>query len=320
MTIARLQQAITLSLVGLAVIAGWYFAAAGEATRATIVPLVVLFGYAGFLAIEFVLVGVLHGDDPTPRASAWQLLRAWAGEVVTAPRVFCWRQPFRSGAEPDWLPAGAAGRRGVVLVHGFACNRGLWNPWLRRLRAADVPCIAVNLEPACGSIDAYPPIVDEAVRRMQRATGIAPLVVAHSMGGLAVRAWLATAEDAAARVQHVVTIGTPHRGTWLARFAITRNAIQMREQSRWLAALAAHESGRPPVGFTCFHSHCDNIVFPASSATLDGADNRHLPAIAHVHMAFAEEVFDEALRRLGAAVPGGRPGGAGLRPAPGRDD
>ena len=31
----------------------------------------------------------------------------------------------------------------------------------------------------------------------------------------------------------------------------------------------------------------DNIVFPASTATLPGADNRHLPAVAHVHMADA---------------------------------
>jgi len=39
-------------------------------------------------------------------------------------------------------------------------------------------------------------------------------------------------------------------------------------------------------------------VFPASTATLAGADNRHLAGWSHVHLAFADEVFDEAMRWL----------------------
>lgn len=302
MTLARLQQLITVTLVGVAMAAGGYFAAADEPASAIVAPVAVLSGYAGFLALEFALVGALHRDDPTPRATAGQLLRAWMGEVLTAPQVFCWRQPFRWRAEPDFVPAETVGRRGIVLVHGFVCNRGLWNPWLRRLRAAGVPCVAVNLEPVFGSIDDYPPIVDAAVQRVREATGLAPLVVAHSMGGLAVRAWLAGLHGAEAAgeppAHHVITIGTPHRGTWLARFAVSRNAIQMRERSAWLDALAEREGTRRRAGFTCFHSHCDNIVFPASNATLPDADNRHLVAVAHVHMVFSEAVFVEALRRL----------------------
>jgi triacylglycerol esterase/lipase EstA (alpha/beta hydrolase family) len=288
--LARLQRFTTLWLLALAGVAAFWFALA---------PLLIVFGYALFLALEFVLVAAIHGTDPAPRATPGQLLRAWLGEVTTAPRVFFWRQPFRADVQPDHLGADSRGRRGLVLVHGFFCNRGLWNPWLARLRAQGIPFVAVNLEPVFGSIDAYPAIVDAAVRRVEAATGLAPVVVAHSMGGLAVRAWLATLGDVA-RVHRVVTIGTPHRGTWLARFALSRNGEQMQPGGGWLDRLAAREPAHRYGRFTCFYSHCDNIVFPASTATLPGADNRHLPAVAHVHMAYHEAVFGEVQRWLGA--------------------
>jgi triacylglycerol esterase/lipase EstA (alpha/beta hydrolase family) len=299
--LARLQQLTTLALLGatLAWLA-WAFTH-GHAVAALPVALLILFCHAPVLGLEFLLLGATHGDDPTPRASAAARWRAWWAETLNAPRVFCWRQPFRSHAQPDLLPADAGGRRGVLLVHGFVCNRGFWNPWLARLRAAGVPVVAVSLEPVFGSIDAYPSIIEQAVRRLEAATGAPPLVVAHSMGGLAVRAWLAAQPDARAadvRVAHVITIGTPHRGTWLGRFGRSANTRQMRAGSPWLSALAEREPASRAPRFTCFYSNCDNIVFPPANATLRGADNRHLPGWSHVHLAAHPAVFAEALRRL----------------------
>ena len=262
--------------------------------------LLIVGGYALVLGLEFSLLRLAHGaDDPTPRASPAQLLAAWWAEVQAAPTVFCWRQPFCSQRWPDHLPAEASGRRGVLLVHGFVCNRGLWNPWLQRLRAQGVPFIAVNLEPVFGSIDDYIGILEQAVRRLEQATGLAPVIVAHSMGGLAVRRWWAEHGDEA-RVHHALTIGTPHRGTWLARFAVTRNARQMQQISRWLQTLAAREPSARASRFTCFYSHCDNIVFPPATATLPGADNRHIAGVPHVHMADRPEPWAELQRWLAA--------------------
>jgi triacylglycerol lipase len=258
---------------------------------------VILFSYAFTLAAEFVLLARINKHDATPTASLWQLLSAWLGELIAAPRVFCWRQPFRSQRWPDHLPTGAAGRRGVVLVHGFVCNRGLWNPWMQRLHARGVPFVAVNLEPVFGSIDDYAAIIDKAVQQVQAATGLPPVLVGHSMGGLAVRRWWSLAADDR-RVSHVITIGTPHHGTWLARWAFSRNGRQMQLASGWLKDLQAAEAADRAARFTCFFGHCDNIVFPASHATLSGADNRHLPGVAHVHMADRPEPFEELLRRL----------------------
>ncbi|MDH5625774.1 MAG: alpha/beta fold hydrolase [Nitrospira sp.] len=300
--IANIQRLITLGLLSSALAWALYFWQRGEVVWAWVGALMLVFGYTIFLALEFALLAFRQDSSSrVPRASRAQLIRAWWGEILTAPLVFCWRQPFRASAVPNHLPVHAAGRRGVVLVHGFFCNRALWNPWMVKLRASDTPFVAVSLEPPFGSIDTYTNAIDDAVTQIKSVTGLAPIIVAHSMGGLAVRAWLAKTVDDAS-VHHVITIGTPHHGTWLARFGQTRNARQMRIQSPWLLRLAAIEPPSSYTKFTCFFSHCDNIVFPASTATLTGAANRHVPGAAHVQLAFHGEIFTEMQHRLGQST------------------
>ena len=295
--LARLQQATTLGALLVAALWAWLFARAGHPGWAAAGAMLVMGGYALVLALEFTLLHLVHGDDPTPRAKPAQLLRAWWGEVRSAPTVFCWRQPFFSNRFPDSLPDAPDGRRGVLLIHGFVCNRGLWNPWLQRLREDGVAVVAINLEPVFASIERYVPQVEAAVKRLEDATGQPPVVVAHSMGGLVLRRWWAEHGDDA-RLHHAITIGTPHGGTWLARFAMSSNSREMRQLSDWLLSVAAREKPGRAARFTCFYSHCDNIVFPPATATLPGADNRHLSGVAHVHMADRPEPWAELLRWL----------------------
>ena len=295
--LAQLQKISTLGLLTLALLWAMWAWHTGHAAWALGGALLIAFGYVLVLAVEFVLLRLAHGDDPAPRATMGQLLHAWWGEVRAAPLVFCWRQPFLSQRWTDHLPPDARGRRGVLLVHGFVCNRGLWNSWLRRLHARNIPCLAVNLEPVFGSIDEYVGIIDAAVERLHGATGLAPLVLAHSMGGLAVRRWWVESDNEG-RVHRLITIATPHHGTWLARFALTQNGRQMRRDSAWLGALAAREPAMRSARVTCFYGHCDNIVIPPSTATLVGADNRHLPGVAHVHMASRPEPWQALLAQL----------------------
>ena len=254
-----------------------------------------------FLAIEFILSGWANRRDPAPGATLGQWVAAWRSEVVMCLRVFAWRQPFRANAVPDLLAGMADGRRGVVFVHGFVCNRGLWTPWLRRLRAEGRVCVAVNLEPVFGSIDGYAPLIEDAVKRVTAATGLAPVLVCHSMGGLAARAWLRAQGPGAegdARVRHIVTIGTPHCGTWLGHVSHATNGRQMRHRGEWVRRLAQDEPPGRGAIFTCWYSNCDNIVFPASTATLPGACNRLVPGQAHVALAFSPQVMEATLEAI----------------------
>ena len=296
--LARLQKMITFLLLGGAVL---WLAVFWRQSPAWALGgfLALTTGYILFLGLEFVLLWLVHQDDPTPRAGLRALLGAWWGESLIAPQIFCWLQPFRSGAVPDQLSPALAvkGRRGVVFIHGFFCNRGFWTPWLRRLEGRGHAFSAITMEPVFCSIDDYAAQIDDAVVAVTEATGMPPLLVCHSMGGLAARAWL-KARKAEARVFHIVTIGTPHRGTWLARFGHGANGRQMRLGGEWQNQLDNEmPAGRHSL-FTCWYSNCDNIVFPPSTATLSGADNRLIAGAAHVQMAFLPQVMEATLAML----------------------
>lgn len=294
--LARLQRALTLSLLlaACAWLVWWWPRSPALALAGFVAPAV---GYAAVLALEFLLLRLAWAGETVapPRWSA--MVRAWWGEVLQGPRVFCWRQPFRSQAVPDHLPPSAQGRTGVVLIHGFVCNRGFWTPWMLELRARGVPFIAVNLEPVLGPIERYEAIVEQAVQAVTAATGRAPVLLCHSMGGLAARSWMRR-HDGVGRVAHVVTIGTPHRGTWMGRFARHGNTRQMGLGSEWIGALGDAAIAPPATLFTCWYSDCDNIVFPVSTATLPGADNRLVHGVAHVDLAFHPRVMREVLSGL----------------------
>jgi len=290
--VARLQQGITLGLL-ISAAAWWCFFWPRYPVAAFIGALAILLGFAVILAVEFVLLALVGGTDAAPRASAAQLLRAWRGEVCAMPSAFFWRQPFRSHAEPDFLPPKPSGR-GVVLVHGLFCNRGFWNPWMRQLRAQNRAFVAVNLEPAWGSLDAHTETVERAVRQVSAVTGQAPILIAHSMGGLVVRAWLA-ATRSHGRVHRVVTIGSPHGGTWMARLSRTVHGRQMGLHSAWLGQLQASESAEGYGQFLCWYSNADNMVFPPSTGSLPGADNRFVPTTAHIALGFHSQVMQVSL-------------------------
>lgn len=292
-SLARLQQLTTISIVAAAI--AWAVWRWPQSLWQAIAGFVlVAFGYSIVLALEFFILRWVARGDPAPTPSWSELARAWWGETVHALRVFAWRQPFRWRAVPDQLGPGTHGRRGIVFVHGFVCNRGFWTPWMLRVRDAGHAFVAVNLEPVFGSIEDYVPIIDDAVDRVAAATGMPPLIVCHSMGGLAARAWLRS-RAAGARVWRLVTIGSPHRGTWLGRFSHLPNGIQMRLDGDWLRELGPLPEAVPVV---CWYTNCDNIVFPPSTATLPGADNRLVRGVAHVQLAFVPEVIERTLLDL----------------------
>lgn len=294
--IARWQRALSIFiLLAMAAWLVWQWPRSPwVAVLGALAPLAVFWGV---MALEFVLMHAANRKDPAPRARWSQVVAAWWSEVWVALAVFCWRQPFRHRAVPDWLPDQPTGQRGVVLVHGFMCNRGLWLPWLARLRAAGHAHVAVNLEPVMGSIDEYADTLEDAVVRVTAATGQAPVLLCHSMGGLAARAWL-RAHQADGRVHRVLTLGTPHGGTWLGRFSRAVNGRQMSLAGEWVGALQRAEPAGRAALFTCWYSNCDNIVFPASTAALAGADNRLVEGVAHVEMAFDPRVMRACLEEI----------------------
>ena len=296
--VARLLQLVCLASVLAA--AGWCaWRWQASPWQAVLGALAILLAGPIVLGVEFLLLAVVRRGDPAPPASAAQLFMAWLLESAHLYAAFAWRQAWRWRAVPDPSPSAVQGRRGVVLGHGFFCNRGFWNAWLRRLHREGVPAVAVNLEPAFTGIDDYAPIIDAAVRGVAQRTGEPPVVICHSMGGLAFRAWW-RASGGRYEVAHVVTIGSPHHGTWMGRFSRRTNARQMNAESAWLRELHQHERSHAMPPFTCWYSNCDNIVLPPSTATHPAADNRFVPGQPHVALAFHPEVVEHCFGLLHA--------------------
>jgi triacylglycerol esterase/lipase EstA (alpha/beta hydrolase family) len=188
----------------------------------------------------------------------------------------------------------------VLLVHGYGCNSGYWHSMSKALTRAHISHLAIDMEPVFCGIDDYVEAIHTGVEKLCRLTGNDRIViVAHSMGGLATRAYLRT--RGSAQIAKVITLGTPHRGTGLALSGIGQNCAQMHWtddgkdglSSDWLQALANDERSRSQEcyqRFVSIYSHHDNIIAPQSSSCLHGAKNIACKGIGHVQLAMSGEV------------------------------
>jgi pimeloyl-ACP methyl ester carboxylesterase len=275
----------------------------GWTTGCWIALYALVLGHPTLLALEMLLARRVAARNAAPLGRWRDLPGALLGEWAQSTLIFGWRMPWRAQAVDDHLPRSARGLRGVVFIHGYVCNRGLWNPWMKRLLKLDRAFVAVNLEPVFTSMDDYIPLVERAVRRVETATGLAPVIVAHSMGGIVARAWLRSRathrrSDGTGEAARLITIGTPHRGTWLARLAMAVNARQMRVDSDWMAALAQKEPPTLPGLITSWWSEYDQIVYPPPTAVFPGSEARQLRGVGHIALTRREEIWNEIRWRI----------------------
>jgi triacylglycerol esterase/lipase EstA (alpha/beta hydrolase family) len=244
---------------------------------------------------NFVMAGwAASATPPEYRLGLAARLRMLAEEFRASMLVTSWHVPrgcarmtiHRNSAYPP-----------VLLVHGYGCNSGYWAHLAPLLDREGISHASIDLEPVAGSIDDYAPLIEARVRELCAATGAARIaIVAHSMGGLAARAWMRA--HGSARVARLITLGTPHHGTALARFGPGANAVQMRQDSPWLRALAASETGDVRERIVSIYTHHDNIVAPQDSSVLPGARNVAFGGVGHVALGSNSRVLAEVLRVL----------------------
>ncbi|MCC6608818.1 MAG: alpha/beta fold hydrolase [Burkholderiales bacterium] len=221
-------------------------------------------------------------------ALAAAMLRELAAHVI----VFAVLVPFERVWMGRSVPLRASGDRDpVVLVHGYLCGAAAWWRFARLLEAGGFATRAVDVGPALGSIDDMADALARHVEEIVGAAGVQRVsLVAHSMGGLVCRAYLR--RYGAARVGRLVTIGTPHDGTRVARLGIGTDARQMEPGSGWLAALAAHEAAATaarPQAVSIFSYH-DNYIVPPASGALAWARHVPLAGFGHVETYFSTRV------------------------------
>jgi pimeloyl-ACP methyl ester carboxylesterase len=244
-------------------------------------PIVVLVPLAAnglALAFEF---GVGAAVDPrTPRLSLRDLLAIWWEETLVSTRMFSFSQLFAARfPEPPLLRDPQ--RPAVLLVHGYMCNRAVWRTLLDSGTLGACNVATVDLVPIFGPIERYADVINSAVGRLRAATGATQVVlVGHSMGGLAIRAYLRRFGDAA--VARVITLATPHHGTALAPLGTGANAKQMRIGSAFTTELRQALSPALVAKFICIATRDDNLVVPRTSPLIPDAQQIVVDRVGHL--------------------------------------
>ncbi|MEJ2203349.1 MAG: alpha/beta fold hydrolase [Gemmatimonadota bacterium] len=147
--------------------------------------------------------------------------------------------------------------------------------------------------------------IGAAVELLRSRTG-APKVdlVAHSMGGLAVRQYLM--DVGPRRVRKVVFVATPHRGTYTAYVAFGEGRDEMIPGSPFLETLNAAPAVPEGIPAITIRSPMDTIILPSESATLPGIEDHQLCCPTHAGLLRSLEVF-RVIRRFLAEGSGGGP-------------
>lgn len=262
---------------------------------------------------SFVLSSLLRDrTQALPRLGAGGWCRLLVEELWSVTKLFFVLHPFAPWL--DRLDPPPDDRHGmpVLLVHGFFSNGGFWwgiKHWLRDKGMSNL--YTVNLEPEFCDLDDLSARLEHRIEQVCGISGHDRLVlVAHSMGGLVCRAYLQSAGPH--RVAGMITMGSPHQGTALARLLPGRNVSQMRRGSQWLRTLARKEGGAAPVPTRNIYSHHDNIVAPQNSGVLSWAANLPLVGMGHLAMAFSGEIRRQLWMQLGPlCARDGDGGGAG---------
>jgi len=225
-------------------------------------------------------------------------LRALVGEFLATLTIFLLRQPW--AVERPKLLKSLAGAPGlpVILVHGYMCNHRVWDSVVPSLRANGHDVYAIDLEPIFSPIDNYAASIDLAVRNALEAHGSNQVIlVGHSMGGLAARAYLRTFGKAS--VARLITLGSPHQGTALARHAFSPDARQMRWKSSWLQQLHDEEAKNLKDLLIIAITPQDNIVFPQRQQIVPGAGAFMFSGIGHLQMCLNRHVIEWLVAQCG---------------------
>lgn len=205
------------------------------------------------------------------------------------------------------LPAEA--KPPVVLLHGFIDNRSVFLLLRRSLAQHGREQIeSLNYSPLTCDIRTAAELLGRQVEQVCARTGSAQVdVVGHSLGGLIARYYVQRL-GGDRRVRTLVTLGTPHSGTRVARLANAHPIVrQMRPGSPVLEELAQPAPGCR-THFVAFWSDLDHIMDPLEAACIAHPDltavNIRVSGVGHLALPVHPAVATGIRQALDTAQPG----------------
>ena len=178
-------------------------------------------------------------------------------------------------------------RHTLVFVHGMAMNRASFFPLQGYLRLQG---FAAQCSQNYGIPDSIEAMGEALARNIESAAPRGRVtIVAHSMGGLAAR-WYVQALGGAEHVERIITLATPHRGTWLAANAPTTLLAQLTPESAFIRCL----NGLPAptsVDLVSFVAGQDLLVVPAAAGAAPFGESVRFDDLGHMDLLLSPRVF-----------------------------
>jgi triacylglycerol esterase/lipase EstA (alpha/beta hydrolase family) len=193
-------------------------------------------------------------------------------------RPFGWPQPK--------LPKVEAGERPpVILLHGLFQNRSCLF-WLQyRLHAAGYKQIVSINTPPWRDMEASTESLAKKVDELRINLKIDKVIlVGHSMGGMIARNYVQN-RGGSAYVHGMVTLGSPHHGSKLAPFALSSMGKTLLPGSVFLKDFNSVVWPEETQAVSIYTRY-DNIVLPAESGKMNGAQQIELDGMGHTSLLF----------------------------------
>lgn len=215
-------------------------------------------------------------------------LRAICVEIFALLLVF-FLHPFRY-LKQQKIGLGQKKGRPILLVHGYLHDSSAWMYMRRKLvKEGFGPIYTINLGFPFFSIRTYAERVAKKAEAIEKETGCKELMlVGHSMGGL-VSLWYASKLAAPNKVTHLVAIGSPLQGTYVAKIGLGADAREMERGSQFVDEIQKVLEKFPGQFYT-IASKTDLLIFPYASA-LRG-NQKLFEDIGHVSMLFSPRVAE----------------------------
>lgn len=231
-------------------------------------------------------------DFPPSQRPVWQVVGAEVLALTASGALF----PFGLRRKRVSTPR-QRDQRTVVLLHGYMANRSTMLPIATYLKWHGYSHILYFDYASADGIERNAIALKRFLKKNVRGGRVD--LVCHSMGGLVARAYLQML-GGARRVDRCITLSTPHQGTYMSYWIVSRVGREMRPDSGVMKRLEETTNRAAGVRLVSIVAGSDNIVVPRVHSAHE--EVYVIPDLGHVGVLFSLKAARIVVQQLNRPV------------------